>query len=198
MKRIFIAGEGKTELGSWDHEPPYQDDSEPGVLKAFLQKVRNEGWAISAAVKWANIRKFKSGDHRSPEERNVLGACLKAKEKGCSIVAFARDTDCDENRESDIKKGLKAAQEKFGAELSIIGGCAKPCIEGWVLAFSSTLRTETFTTSKACDTLKTMLDGEPHTTRMVECISGSDLSTVANDALSLKEWLETAKTHLKS
>jgi hypothetical protein len=196
MKRIFLSGEGATELGSWAKEPPYQDDSEPGVIKALLRKVKNEDWEISGAIKWANIRKFRAGDHRSPEERNVLGACLRAKEKGCSIIAFTRDTDCDNSRESEIKKGVKAARDIFGTDMKIIGGCAIPCIEGWVLAFSETRHTETFSTSGACDTLKSQFDGEFHTARMVECISESDISAIANDALSLKEWLETAKSLL--
>jgi hypothetical protein len=196
MKRIFLAGEGANELGSWDKEYPYQDDSEPGVIKALLGKVKNEGWEISGAVKWASITKYKAGDHKGREERNVLGACLRAKEKGCSVLAFVRDSDCDKNRELGIDKGIEAAKKMFGTNIEIIGKCAIPCIEGWLLAFLCVRQTETFSTGKACDTLKNKVDNQLHTAHMVEIISESDLSNVANDALSLKEWLETAKSLL--
>jgi hypothetical protein len=197
MKHIFLAGEGRNELGSWSKDPPYQDDSEPGVLKSLLQKITKDGWLIRNAVRWKNIRKFKAGDHLSPEERNVLGACLMARENDCPIFAFSRDTDGDTQRQKDISKGLQTSQKYWGSQIDIIGECAVPCIEGWILAVLGVLHTEKITSSsKALDSLKNKIGNEVSTERMVEIIVQTNPANRAQDAISLQNWLKTAKNVL--
>jgi hypothetical protein len=44
--RVFIAGEGRNELGGWAGDPAYRDLSEPGVIEAFLSRTRPTGWRI--------------------------------------------------------------------------------------------------------------------------------------------------------
>ena len=193
MKKVFLAGEGANELGSWAKKPPYQDDSESGVLKALLQKIKNDGWQVSGAIRWKNIIKFQAGHHMGHEERNVLGACLRAIEKNCSIIAFSRDADADESRQERIGKGIKAAYERFNTKIGIIGGCAVPCIEGWILAFLGMTQTEEFASSKACDSLKREVGNEPNTKQMVQIIARTDMKNIAHDARALKEWLKTAQ-----
>jgi hypothetical protein len=197
MKHIFLAGEGRNELGSWCREREYQDDNEPGVLKALLQKVKKDGWQISGAVQWKTIKKYIAGDHKNGEERNVRRACLMARENNCPIFAFTRDTDGDTQRQKDISKGLQTSQKYWGTQIDIIGGCAVPCIEGWILAVLGVLHTEKITSSsKALDSLKNKTRDEVSTACMVEIIAKTNPDDIAQDAISLQNWLKTAKNVL--
>jgi hypothetical protein len=107
-----------------------------------------------------------------------------------------KDTDADESRQERIEKGIKAAYERFNTKIGIIGGCAVPCIEGWILAFLGVMQTEKFTSSKACDSLKNEVGNEPNTEQIVQIIARTDKKTIAHDAHALKEWLKTAKNVL--
>jgi len=196
LKQIFLAGEGTNELGSWSREPEYRSPSVQGVLETLLRKTKESGWIIKDAICWKSIRKFKAGDHQSAEERNILGVCNKAKEKGCSIIAFSRDTDGDAQRKIDLENGMKKAHEFFGSDLGIVGGIAIPCIEGWILAILGELRTEQYSKSKAITTLIAKGIPKKCTEKMVARIAIADLDKISEDADGLRQWLRAAKKHL--
>ena len=58
---------------------------------------------------------------------------LHAYEAGCEVVAFSRDRDSDPDRDAAIERGIAAAKAAW-PEMGVIGGIARPCIEGWVRA----------------------------------------------------------------
>jgi hypothetical protein len=213
VKQVFLVGEGKTELGSWANEPERQDDSSPGILKTLLRKVKETGWEIKAARRWKSvgkdskvkpIRRYRTGIHLKPEEQTIRGACLLAKEKGCEIIAFSRDIDGDsdynKNRKRDIESGILKVSEDY-PEIKIIGGCARPTIEGWILAFAGVRGTETYSKDKANEKLAVKLSeqGFPSqsTQVLVEFMQSYNRADVAEDAICLIQWLDSAEKILK-
>ena len=203
-KRIFLAGEGPNELGSWAKGPEYQDASYPGVLETLMIKVKDSGWKIMAARQWKSIRndskvkpirRYRAGIHLKPEEQAVRGACMLAKTKDCDVLAFSRDIDGDSDynkkRKRDIEKGIERAAEEFPS-VKIIGGCTVPAIEGWVLAFSGVRGTETFSKDKAEAMLSEKDISSKDTQAMVEFVQQHSRTDVAKDAHCLNEWLTTA------
>jgi hypothetical protein len=196
IKQVFLAGEGTNELGSWSRESEYRDDQVPGVLETLLRKTKNDGWTIKDAVCWKNIRKFKAGAHRSAEEKNILGVCLMAIEKGCSIIALSRDADNVDQRKNDIDKGINKAREMYGTKIGIVAECTVPCIEGWILAILGEPKTEQLSKVKAISKLIEKGVSKKCTEQMVTCIETADFDKVSKDAAGLRQWLDTAKKHL--
>lgn len=129
-KRVFLAGEGRTELGGWTDEPPCRDPAKPGAIEHLLAKAGAEADVVGA-VSWKHIRKFRAGGHASSEERNVRGAALKAREAGAEVLVLCRDSDGDPHREQQIRKGIEAAMA-YPAHLRVAGGCAVRRINDWV------------------------------------------------------------------
>jgi hypothetical protein len=203
-KRVFLAGEGSCELGSWSNEPAYQDDGSPGVLKTLLEKVKSTGWEIKGARRWKSIRgdsavkpirRYRTGVHLKPEEQTVRGACMLAKTNGCDVLAFTRDIDGDSdynrNRKRDIESGIVRASAEYPS-VKIIGGCARPAIEGWVLAFSGERGTEGFSKARAEEKLSEKGIAPKNTGQMVAHIRKHNRTDVADDAVCLIRWLDTA------
>ena len=192
-KKVFLAGEGSNELGGWHNETMHRGEFPyPGILETLLKMIKADGWVIVGAKLWTKIRKFRAGDHRSPEERNVLGVCLEAKEKGCDVIALCRDSDGHTERVADIQKGIESAMSRWSAQMGIIGGCAVPCIEGWVLAILGNRHTESLSRTRIeALIIKAGIDPKK-TTPMVEKIEQTGLAHIADDAHSLKSWLEIA------
>jgi hypothetical protein len=193
-KRIFLAGEGKNELGSWSGEKAYQSDSQAGVLKALLQQKKPAGWKICGATQWKNIRKYKAGDHKKPEIRNILGACLMAREAGCDCIAFSRDTDGCVIRQREIEQGILDARKAFSNLPGIIGACAIPVIEAWVIAVAGIQGTEKLSAISAKE--KCRMLGNQSTDEMVAFIGKCGLQKIPNDAYGLISWLTMAEKAL--
>jgi hypothetical protein len=193
-KKVFLAGEGSNELGGWYNEAKDRGDFPyPGILETLLKLINADGWVISDAKKWRKIRKFRAGEHRSAEERNVLGVCWEAIEKGCDTIAFTRDSDGHNERVVDVQKGIEFANALWSDRLVIIGGCAVPCIEGWVLAILGNRHTESLSRTRIeALIIKAGIDPKK-TAPMVEKIEQTDLANIADDAHSLKSWLDTAQ-----
>lgn len=182
--KIWLGGEGPTELGGWFSEPPYRDPAKIGVLEALLRRIRKDGWSIEGATRWTKIRKFKAGDHRSKEQRNVLGLVLQAKEAGCDAVAFTRDRDRDPEREASINEAISEAND--AAEIEIIGGVAVEEIEGWILALKGQRKSEAHSDPK-----RELTDTDRE--EFVDTIESADFSKIPDDACSLEAWLERAE-----
>lgn len=198
-KKVFLAGEGPNDLGGWQKEPMYRDEVPyPGILEMLLRKTKPEGWMVVDAIKWQYIRKYRFGENKNADKHNVEVACLKAKEKGCDVIAFSRDSDGDEDREVNVQKGIESASTLLSDKLGIIGGCAVPCIEGWVLAILGIRHTESLSRTRIEAQIIDSGIEPKNTAAMVEKIEQYGLANVPDDACSLKTWLKSAQENLLS
>ncbi|MCK6685844.1 MAG: hypothetical protein L6R30_25895 [Thermoanaerobaculia bacterium] len=187
MKKVFLAGEGRHELGGWFDLPPYRDtDSSPGVLETLLRKVAPEGdWQVGGAVVWKNIRSFKVGGHRTAESRKVLGAAQMAKEANCDVLAFTRDRDRSHERQRDVEVGMTEA----GEELEVAGGVAIENLDAWILALRGERESESLADPKS----KLSERGIQTTEEKVEAVQAADVRAIPPDAKSLQVWLDRAR-----
>ncbi len=129
MKRVLLVGEGRNELGGYADKPPYRsDDPSPDVLEALARRAGCQ-FEVVDAIQWKDIRKYRAGDHASPEERNLKGARLEAKERDCHAVLFSRDRDRDRDRARQIDALVDSDPACFA------GGVAVEAIESWILSF---------------------------------------------------------------
>jgi hypothetical protein len=197
MKRVFLGGEGASELGGWSKERAYRSD-EPGALEALARRVAEDGWQVVDAVCWKNIRKYQVGRSDHNDIDNVLGLVLAADEAGCDVVVFSRDDDGDDSTARAVIEGIQRARDAF--DVPIVGGACRPCIEGWVLAVIGVGRTENLSSARAkSDARGRGLDG---TAAYVEAIESADMgpapsfARVPADAETLRAWLAQAATVL--
>jgi hypothetical protein len=139
MLKLFLGGEGNNDLGTRWHQPPGDD---PGVLEVLLRRVRPTGWRVDRAQDWKSIRKYKAGAalgrNHHDDARNVIGLVLQAYETACEMLVFVRDDDGEPDRAQAISDALAspAAQNlaaMFRYELTVVGGVARPALEGWIL-----------------------------------------------------------------
>ena len=196
-KTVFLAGEGSNELGGWAKDPIYRDDiPEVGIIEKLLWKIKTDGWKVTGAKRWKDIKKFRAGEHRSAEERNVLGVCLDARENGQNVIAFSRDSDGDREREANVQKGIESAKTLWSDRLGIIGGCAIPCIEGWVLAIAGIKDTESSSRTKIETRIIELGIKPKNTADLVAKIEECGINNIVADACSLKSWLESARITL--
>jgi hypothetical protein len=191
MKRVFLAGEGTNEIGSWGRHPSYRHTAETGALEALLKKSVETGWEICGGLFWKEIRKFRAGDHRSAETRNVLGAALRAREAGADALIFSRDRDRVPTRERDIEDGVGAASKEIG--IGIAGGTAIEDLDAWVLACLGITNSEENRNAK--QTLERER-GIATTSAKVVAIEQVDLSALPADAGSLRQWIDRVRAVL--
>jgi hypothetical protein len=154
MIKVFLGGEGNNELGTrWQHPP---GDS-PGVVETLLRRVRAGGWRVAGARDWKSIRKYRAGAARAhpdhEDARNVRGLVLHAYEEACEMLAFVRDDDGDDRREPAILQALEAITslrfaDEYHYELAIVGGIAKPNLEGWILCLLDVTGTDVMTRAR--------------------------------------------------
>ncbi len=194
--RVFLAGEGRSELGSRAGHPVYQSDDQPGVIVALLTKIQPSGWEIGGARMWKSIRKLRVGSAPHADTHNVLGAALDAKEAGCGALAFIRDRDGDDKREQAVEDGIRRARAELGGALEIIGAVAIPKLEGWILALRGHRRTEDMSPGGASAKLAEVLDRKPGLEAMLAVVGAAILETLPHDAKSLAGWLHSARVAL--
>ena len=90
--RIFLAGEGKTDLGGWANEPFLRTPPiTVGVIEALLRKLRTQGWEVGGASLWKSGQMYAPGRRLPAEARRLLGLALDAREAECSVLIFVRD-----------------------------------------------------------------------------------------------------------
>ncbi len=194
--RVFLCGEGPCELGSRFGHPTYQHDKEPGVLHCMLEHVQPEGWTIHAARDWKGVRKFQVGRSEHRDMHNVRAAALDAREHGCDMLVFSRDKDSDEERESAVERGIQKALSEV-SNLAIVGGVAKPALEGWVLAMLGEHRTEELSTTRATQRLTEQHGIDRKDSRaMANMVERTGLNQIPCDAGSLLRWVERARAAL--
>jgi hypothetical protein len=166
-----------------------------GALEALLLRVEPTGWRVTGATRWKNIRKYTAGsargDHSHGDVRNVLGLVLQAFENACEIVAFSRDTDADDERAAALHQGIAQAALHFST-IAIIGGPARPALEGWILALLGQSDTDGWSRNKANEQLKRRNIAAKHAEDYVAIIEGAPITNLPSGCASLRSWLDRA------
>lgn len=195
--RVFLAGEGPNELGGHADHPSYRDTTKVGVLEALLRRVEPAGWEVAGAVRWKSIRKFRVGAAAHADTHNVMGAVNDAREAGCQVLAFTRDMDNDTSRPVAVAEGIARAAIAMPG-VGIVGGCARPTLEGWLLALGGKSGTEKMSPTKASAEL--VKAGVPSKVGadMVAVVEKAKLELVPPDAESLLRWLVRARSTLSA
>jgi hypothetical protein len=189
MMRVFLAGEGKTELGELAKEVALRDrPGEKGVLVALIERVGGDAITVVDGVIWSRIHKYQAGRHASPETRNVLGLALTALHSRCDILVFSRDRDGSVARESDLDEGIRRAHELF-PKLALVGGMAIENIEGWLLVVLG-FPGESVPAKKTKTELQTQF-GIVTVREKVDAVASASLEKVGPGSLQI--WLERAR-----
>lgn len=194
---MFLAGEGRNELGCWYDEPPHRVGSDPGVIEALLRGVQSEGWHVSDALRWTRIRKLRLGRSVHADVHNILAVALHARERGCDVLAFARDTDGEEERERAVAKGIAAMIDDPGESLGVVGGAAVPNLEAWILALHGGRSTDRAGRARVTRALKAAGIAPKDTAAMVAVVERANLEGMERRSKSLATWLGTAKEVLR-
>jgi hypothetical protein len=196
MLKVFLGGEGNNDLGTRWRQPP--GDS-PGVIEALLRRARPDGWRVAGAQDWKSIRKYRAGAARArpdhEDARNVRGLVLHAYEEACEMLAFVRDDDGDERREPAIRQALEAIAslgfaEEYRYELAIVGGVARPTLEGWILSLLGVAGTDAMTRARVDRELATTKVASKSTTGYVTV---AETCALPSGDGSLPDWLARAK-----
>lgn len=180
VRQVFLAGEGRCDIGNAAANPSYAQSSEPGVVQALLDHALERNWQMVGAIAWKNIRKFRAGGHATAEERNVLGVAQMAREAKADLLVFVRDRDGDRQREKDIARAMAQIDG-----LQVVGGVAVESIEAWVIAICGDPKAETYSEPK---------DQLPNhdiacAADMVDLIRSAGSKIASAPAPSLRHWL---------
>ena len=199
MIDVFLAGEGPNELGSWARDPVYRSQTPdgvplPGVLESLLRKVRPDGWTTRDAILWKHIRKLQARVPGRADERNVRALILKAREAGCHVVAFSRDTDGHSEVDFNVETAIADHEQTGDGSIRVAGGTADPKLEAWVLALKGEHHCED--RGHLQERLEKLGVGPKDTPAMVAVVEQADLSAVPEDAHSLVRWLGRARAAL--
>jgi len=196
MLKVFLGGEGNNDIGTrWQR--PMGDQS--GVAEALLRRVRPSGWHVAGARSWQSIRKYQAGAARKradhADAHNVLGLVLHAYEDACEMLAFVRDGDGDELREQVIGRVLETLAtfgfaEEFHYELAVVGGVARPKLEGWILWLLGVTGTDAMTPARVDRELETT---EIEAKSTVQYVAVAESRALPAGHGSLPEWLAHAK-----
>jgi hypothetical protein len=196
--RLWIVGEGINELGRHDGH----GGRGRGVIEALLQKMCATGWTCVQKVQWNAIRRYRAGGARGrgsdhADYWNVLSLVLAAYEAGCEVVAFSRDVDSDPHREPAVMAALGWVAKESGWVIDVVGGVARPAVEGWILALRGTRDTDSMSRQRTLDGLAAMAIDAKSTTQYLEVIDAAILEAPATFGLppgteSLQVWLSSA------
>ncbi len=200
MIEVFLAGEGRNELGSWRDEPGYRSEPpEPGVLETLAREVAPSGWRVRDAIQWKNIPKLRLGARgKGVERKSILAARLHASERGCSVLMFSRDRDGPKNaaRQQEIEQTLAELAGEGG--VAVIGGICVERLESWLLALDGRTGTEALRNNKADQELEALGVKPKRTAAMVEHVQRCGIKAIPADAASLRAWIELARSCLES
>jgi tRNA(Glu) U13 pseudouridine synthase TruD len=196
VKSVFLGGEGRNELGDLFHDPAWRPEHmEPGVVEILMRRVVKDGWAVCDAMLWKRIPKLALGKgSHAAEAKNVAGLIQFAVERGADAVAFVRDRDRDAAREHALDKGIAWAKSIHGERIRVAGGIVVECLEAWVLATEGVRKTEDLAVSRA----KMQLGEHCSTREMVNRIEAAESTAMADDAVSLRSWLERVHAALST
>lgn len=196
--KVWIVGEGNNELGASDG----YGGRHRGVLEALLARVCDGGWECTGKQQWHAIQKFRAGGARLGAANhgdclNVLGLVLEAYEHAADAVAFTRDIDSDPDREDAVTAALAWIRDESGWLIDVIGGVAKPAIEGWILALRAIPGTDRMSRPRARAHLVEHGIGAKSNADYVDVVERAELGGPHHFGLpagaeSLRAWLATA------
>jgi hypothetical protein len=196
--KVWIVGEGNNDLGGADG----YGKRRRGVLEALLARVCDGGWECTDKLQWRAIQKFRAGGARLSgpnhgDYLNVLGLVFAAYEKAADAVAFSRDVDSDPEREDAVTMALAWIRDESGWLIEVIGGVAKPAIEGWILALRSVPGTDDMSRSRVEEHLSGQEIAVKSTDHYVDVIEQAELGEpphfgLPSGAESLRAWLAVA------
>jgi hypothetical protein len=196
--RLWIFGEGNNELGSHDG----YGRRHRGVIEALLQRACSTGWTCAEKREWTSIRKYRAGGARGrgsahDDYGNVLGLVFASYEAGCEAVAFSRDFDGDSGREDAVTAALRWIATESGWMVDVIGGVAKPAVEGWILALRGVRDTDAMSRSRTLELLGSFAIDPKSTAHYVDAVDAATLGPPPTFGLdpgteSLQSWLATA------
>ncbi len=179
--RVCVGGEGPNDIG--------RPDQHDGAVQVLIRKIGGDRLMVVRSRRWKDIKKFKAGDHRNPEERNVLGLALEASETKCGALVFVRDRDEDVERERMILAAIDKATLTF-AELRVAGGVATEALEAWVLAAKGEAKSETHRHPK----LRLEQRHQLRTTaEKVAAFESLDERKLPKDAKSFRTWIQRVR-----
>jgi len=194
MIKVFLAGEGRCELGSRDGHAAYQSDAEPGVLQGLLKAIHGDGWAVVGAVSWKNLKKLRVNAPDRGDARNVHAASMHAAENGADVLVFARDRDHEMTREAEVERAIEEASRDH--RVTIAGGVAVENLEGWLLAIGGETKSESIRhPEKEMARIGLVEKNAP---AYVAHIEKHGITRVPKDAESLGQWIERAREALTS
>jgi hypothetical protein len=194
--RVWLGGEGTSELGG-----RIDGRDRAGVIEALLLRLEPIGWVVGGARLWKHIRKYRvgsalRGDSSHGDVQNVCGLALEASEAGCEVMAFVRDTDAEgDRRATAIALGIEAATQKFPMVV-VIGGVARPAIEGWILALRGLRDTDAMSRDRTIEQLKALKIDVKTPEAYVEIVETADLGAIPPGCESLTDWLAIAQNRL--
>lgn len=190
--KVFLAGEGKTELGRHALTREYAAASKDVGLEALVRRHDGDLEIVGAELWKSKVPKLGVGKGiGGAETKTVRGLALMAAEKGAEALVFARDRDGDRARQRDVEAGLDAARRE-NPTLRIVGGVAIEMIECWLLALRGQRRSQT------CHDPKGELANQYGVTNLeqkVELVQEAKLEpgAIPADAESLLTWLKQAR-----
>jgi hypothetical protein len=180
--KVYLAGEGRFELGGWAAEREYQEDR-PGLIEALLRAIVPDGWTVCGGRPWKDIPKLRARPGETAEAQNVRGAALDARDAGCDVLVFVRDRDRDDSRRAAIER---TRRELLDEGNRIAGGIACECADAWLLAIVGERRSESLPSAAA---KQRRVSVAADTDAAVAVIEQHGLVSVADDATSLRQWL---------
>ena len=196
--KVLVVGEGNNELGVGDG----YGNRARGVVEALLLRVCPEGWECSGKLPWRSIQKFRAGGARLADPghgdySNVLGLVLAAQEAAADAVAFSRDVDSDPDREEAIAAALAWIHDESEWFVAVVGGVAKPALEGWMLALQGIAGTDAMSRSRAQERLHTSTIKPKSTEDYIAIVEQAELGAAPHFGLpsggeSLRQWLASA------
>lgn len=149
---------------------------------------------------WRHIRKFTvgaaRGKHNHGDIHSIAGLVNMAYEANCPVVAFTRDVDADEARPDAIRRGIEHARNIAHLRaIEIIGGAAKPALEGWILALMGVRDSESMSRTKANERLRERDVRGKHAEEYVAIVEQADLDErrLPPGCDGLRAWLTVAR-----
>ncbi len=190
--KVWLGGEGPCEIGD-----RAEGGGNCGAVEALLRGVQPDGWVLGGAQRWKHIRKYRAGaairgGPNHEDIHNVVGLVKAAKDAGCDAVAFTRDIDADDERASAISRGMSAAGVLFPGML-VIGGEARPALEGWILALLGVSKSDGMSRRRTLAELKDRKVPEKDPEAYVAIVDAADLNRLPNGCESLDRWLTLAR-----
>jgi hypothetical protein len=204
--RIFLAGEGTNDIGSYAGDQGYWDPQQAGFVGAVIRKVAailgTTNWEIVGGIPWKKLHRLRGKASRS-EASAVGAAAFRARDKqhDADLLVFVRDTDGDKNRAAEIREGIAVAVGLFGTARPhepVVAGIVDPVIEAWALALCGERGCERASKGSVQTRALKAGVGDKSTLALEKVVESADLDAIPGDAADLQEWLAALRAVLAS